>query len=415
MKFFTTLENGKHSVNIWFCFFCALFIFNVLVIVGGFVAKNTDTGFDFLRKVSGYYAKYDKFTLIDSYLERDFIDPGQLSGAQNAMLDNALKAYVAGLDDPYSNYLTKDEAQELNNILHDQVGISGIGAVVEKKDTYVQIDEVIKNGPAYKAGLLPLDRILFIETGSTIDLDTSEAVSRIRGQKGSSVLLTIQRIEKDGNMTGFEVEIVRDNIEIPSVMTDIIDIKGKKIGHFMISSISDSTTSLFLKEFVEVGPLSGMILDLRGNGGGYLEEAIKFLGHFLPKGSIVVATEYQGYEPIEFSSKGRGELAYLPKIILVDQLTASAGEIIAITLQENGVKIVGMDSFGKGTIQTVQELPDGSSLKYTIGKWLSPGGTWVNGTGVIPDEIVQRDMDKYINDGIDNQLEKAEELLEDQL
>jgi carboxyl-terminal processing protease len=157
--------------------------------------------------------------------------------------------------------------------------------------------------------------------------------------------------------------------------------------------------------------MEGMILDLRGNGGGYLEEASKFLGHFLPKGEPTVQSEYQAYESMTFKSDGKGELANLPTVILIDQLTASAGEIIALTLQEQGVPLIGMPSFGKGSIQTFTELPDGSSLKYTVGKRYSPQHVSINGTGVIPNIEIQWDYETYQASGTDNQLEKAKEEL----
>jgi carboxyl-terminal processing protease len=157
--------------------------------------------------------------------------------------------------------------------------------------------------------------------------------------------------------------------------------------------------------------IQGIILDVRGNGGGYLEEAAKFLGHFLPKDEVVVKSEYQAFNPITLISEGRGELATMPTVVLIDQLTASAGEIIALALQEKGVKIIGMPSFGKGSIQSFTELPDGSSLKYTIGKWYSPQGMSIDGTGIIPDIEVVWDFETYQASGIDNQLEKAKEVL----
>ena len=157
--------------------------------------------------------------------------------------------------------------------------------------------------------------------------------------------------------------------------------------------------------------MEGMILDLRGNGGGYLEEASKFLGHFIPKGEMVVKSEYQAFKPITLVSGGRGELANFPMIIIIDQLTASAGEIIALALQERGVQVIGMPSFGKGTIQSFTEFPDGSSLKYTIGKRYSPQGISINGTGIVPNIQVDRDSEKYQSEGRDNQLKKAEEIV----
>ncbi|MDR0860978.1 MAG: hypothetical protein LBO09_08695 [Candidatus Peribacteria bacterium] len=177
--------------------------------------------------------------------------------------------------------------------------------------------------------------------------------------------------------------------------------------------MSDHTTKLFISEFLEMmeDHYDGIILDLRGNGGGYLEEASKFLGHFLPKGEVTVQSEYNAFTSIDLKSTGKGELENIPLVVLVDQLTASAGEIIALTLQERGVPIVGMPTFGKGTIQTFTALDDGSSLKYTVGKWFSPQHVNVNGTGILPDFEIQRDQQLHIDKQIDTQLEKAKEVL----
>jgi carboxyl-terminal processing protease len=139
------------------------------------------------------------------------------------MLDSALRAYVAGLNDPYTSYLSKEENTHLQNALHDESGISGIGAVVEKRDTYIQISEVIKNSPAYKAGLQPLDRIFFIDSGSTQELSTAEAVALIRGEKGTEVNLFIQREGKDGTTKEFFVEVLRDTINLPSVAAKMLE------------------------------------------------------------------------------------------------------------------------------------------------------------------------------------------------
>ncbi|MDR0607144.1 MAG: PDZ domain-containing protein [Candidatus Peribacteria bacterium] len=172
---------------------------------------------------------YSKLNAINQLLLTEYIAPDELSGLQDQMQENALKSYVAGINDPYTNYLTAKENTDLINILKEDTGISGIGAVVEKRDTYVQIEEIIKNGPAYQAGLLPLDRILYIETGSTQDLSTSEAVERIRGAQGTEVNLLIQRQTKTGHLEEFTVKITRDHIELPSVVAKLIEKQGKKV------------------------------------------------------------------------------------------------------------------------------------------------------------------------------------------
>lgn len=196
-------------------------------------------------------------------------------------------------------------------------------------------------------------------------------------------------------------------------MAKSLDLSGHHVGYFAVSSISDQTTKLFIRELLELmhQDLEGLILDLRGNGGGYLEEAVKFLGHFIPKKELLVSSEYYGYKPLFFHSEGRGELSHLPLVVLIDQLTASAGEIIALALQERGVLVIGMPSFGKGSIQTVESFPDHSSLKFTIGDWFSPAHQSVKGSGVVPDIEISRDAELYAKKQQDNQLEKAKSTL----
>ena len=389
----------------------------LLVLIAGMLLGAIITMFQQKKIISHFrtqnQSKFAKFDIVDQLLNQEYIAPDQLKENQDQMLENALRAYVEGINDRYTNYLSKEENDKLNQMLHEDSGIQWIGAVIQKRENYIQIEEIIKNGPAYKAGLLPLDKIFFIDTGSTQDLTTNQAVQLIRGEIGTEVQLFIQRETKDGEITELQLTITREKIEIPSVLATLIEQDGKKIWLFEISSISDHTTKLFLNElvaFMREG-MQGIILDLRGNSGGYLEEASKFLGHFIPKGEITVRSEYQAYESVEFVSKGNGELTNIPTVIIIDQLTASAGEIIALTLQEKGIPIIGMQSLGKGTIQTVTELNDGSSLKYTIGNRLSPNHASINLTGIIPDIEVERNYESYIASGFDNQLETAKQTL----
>lgn len=159
--------------------------------------------------------------------------------------------------------------------------------------------------------------------------------------------------------------------------------------------------------------IEGIILDLRGNGGGFLPVAVEICSHFIPKNKLVVTAKYSSYEDEVYNSKGYGDLQNYPTIILVDEMTASAGEIIAMALQEqNGAKLVGKKTFGKGSIQTLEEFPDGASLKYTIGKRYSPSGKNINHTGVVPDIEVTFDTGLYINQRVDSQLEKAIDIMQ---
>ena len=213
----------------------------------------------------------------------------------------------------------------------------------------------------------------------------------------------------------FRIPITRDDVSIPSVTSEIFKQDWKNLLYLEISIISNQTTALLLEEVKEakelVGNIDWIILDLRWNSWGYLEEAVILLGHFFPRDTLLVKSEYKAYENIDHLSKWRWELGNYPIVILVDQLTASAGEIIAIMFQESGKTIIWMQTFWKWSIQAVQDFKDGSSLKYTIGKWFSPNYINVDKEWITPDVVVERDYEQYQKDWTDNQLETAKEEL----
>jgi len=346
--------------------------------------------------------------LQDNYYETGNIDTGK-------MQDNALKAYVDGLDDPYTIYLDNSTNSWFQQELKGQQDFEGIGAVVSKKDYYVQVEELIKGSPAFKAGLFPLDRIVSIGTGSTKDLTINEAVSKIRGPKWSIVTLTIERINKDNSKEILKKDVIRDKLSIPSVNSKIIKDKGKTFAQITISIIWEETENLLKQEITTIkqNKLDGIIVDLRGNWWGILPISVEIASHFIPKGKLVVSSKYKQLGDESFYSDGLKDLENIPTVVLVDEMTASASEIIALALQEQiGAKIVGTQTFGKGTIQTMYEFNNWSSLKYTIWKRYSPSGKNINKVGITPDVVVDFDLEAYKANGKDSQLDKAISTLE---
>ncbi|HMS91276.1 MAG TPA: S41 family peptidase [Candidatus Absconditabacterales bacterium] len=356
------------------------------------------------------YERFDTVynVLLNSYYNTDKLNTGK-------MLSNALKAYVDAIDDPYTIYMDSEQNSGFLEEIKGSSDFEGIGAVISKKDYYIQIEEVIKGSPAFTAGLKMLDRIVMINTGSTKNLDVNEAVAQIRGPKGTKVKLFIERIAKDGTKEIIEKEITRDKLIIPSVNGKIITgTNNLNIGYINISIIGEETENLLKKTLSEfkTQKIEGIILDLRGNGGGLLPISVQIASHFIPKGKLVVSTKYTTFEDEELFSEGYGDYQNVPMVVLVDGLTASAGEIIALALQEQiGAQLVGTQTFGKGSIQTMDEFDDGASLKYTVGKRYTPNGENIDITGANPDVLIEFDTDKYINDAIDTQLEKAKEVL----
>ena len=405
--------NDKNSHKVYILD-AILFIALWMIIGWGLIIWKQDTILS--KLVERHESKYTKFSAIDEILEREYYDEEILKNSADDMVEWALVGYVGAIDDPHTMYLKEEENTELENNLKDEAGFAGIGAVIEKQGNYVVISEVLKKSPAARAGLLPLDKIYMVEDQTLEDLTAQEAVQLIRGEKWTEVNLFIEREwKKWEESTRFLVTIERDDVSIPSVTSEVIEMDGKNLLYLEVSIISNKTTALLLEEVSEAiasaGKIDGIILDLRGNSWWYLEEAVKLLGHFFPKDTLLVKSRYKAYEDVDHFSKWRWELWNYPIVILVDQLTASAGEIIALKFQEEWKTIIWMQTFWKWSIQAVEDFRDGSSLKYTVWKWYSPNDVNIDKEWITPDIEIERDYEKYKEDWTDNQLEAAKEEL----
>jgi len=359
------------------------------------------------------HTTYQRFDTIYDILQNSYYNTDKLNTWK--MLNNAIKAYVDAIDDPYTIYMDSEQNSGFQEELKWSSDFEGIGAVISKKDYYIQIDEVIKWSPAFNAWLKLLDRILMINTWSTKGLDVNEAVHQIRGPKWSKVLLTIERIYKDGNKELIEKEIIRDKLVIPSVNGKLMTwINGEHLWYINISIIWEETENLLTQTLHELQSkdIKGIILDLRGNWWGILPIAVKIASHFIPKDTLVVSTKYTVFEDEKMLSLGYSYFQNIPIVVLVDWLTASAGEIIALALQQTvGAQLVWTQTFGKWSIQTMNEFPDWTSLKYTVGKRYAPNNTNIDTIWITPDVVIEFDIDAYIKNTYDNQLEKAKETL----
>lgn len=312
---------------------------------------------------------YDAFDELKNkyYLEID--EDEVIHGAINGMFD--------ALGDPYSDYMNKEEASSFNDSLSSS--FQGIGAEIQERNGYIMVVSPIKNSPAEKAGLLPKDIILSVDGESIKGFSASEAVLLIRGEKGSKVTLMIQRGEAEAS----EVVIVRDDIPLETVYGEMGD---DKIAHIQITSFSEDTAKelkTILDEYDKQG-MTGVILDVRQNPGGFLTAAIDISNMFVEKGKPILQVQERGSEPEILYAEG-GPKYSQAVTVLIDEGSASASEILAGALSESaGAKLIGVTSFGKGTVQTVSYLQDGANLKFTTGKWLTANGTWINEKGITP-------------------------------
>lgn len=322
-----------------------------------------------------------------------------------ALLDGLKAGLAQAAGDPYTVYLTAEEAQEFNNQLNGT--FSGIGAELgQDADKNIIIVSPIAGFPAAKAGLRPQDIITEIDGKSTAGMNIAEAVTKIRGPKGTDVTLRILR-NKSEDLT---FTITRADIKIPSVKYEILD---GNIGYLQIIQFNNDTVSLATaaaREFKSKG-VEGVILDLRGNPGGLLDAAVDVSSLWLKKGATVLQEKRGGVVVSTWYANGNDILRGVPTAVLINEGSASASEIVAGALKDNkAATIIGAKSFGKGSVQQMKALSGGGELKVTIARWYRPNGENIDGKGVSPDKEVKMTEEDYKN-GRDPQKDAAVEFI----
>lgn len=320
------------------------------------------------QEFTKFYDAYDQMK--NNYFEE--ID-------EKLVLDGAINGMIEALGDPYSDYLNEEEARQLNENISSS--FEGIGAEIQEQDGYISVVSPIKKSPAEKAGVLPKDMITAVDGKSIQGMSSSEAVLLIRGEKGTPVTLTITR---NGVDEPIDVEIVRDVIPIETVYSEMDD---EGIGHVHITSFSAGTYDELLDvlDEMEKDDLKGLVIDVRQNPGGILESAMQISDLFVEKGKYLF--QYQGKDgKADVYPATDGRKVKVPVVVVIDDGSASASEILAGALSESAdIPLVGITTFGKGTVQSPENLPDGSNLKLTTAKWLTPDGNWIHKKGIKPD------------------------------
>ena len=341
-------------------------------------------------------------------VQKNYVRPEEFNVQKAA--EGAISGMLKSLGDPYTVFFNKGDAKKF---LDDVSGsFEGVGMEVGIKNNQIQVVSPLEGTPAKKAGLLPGDKILKINDKITVDLTVEEAVSLIRGPKGTEVTLSIFR---EGWNMAKDFKITRAVIEIPSLKLEFKEVDGKKeIVYIKLYQFSGATLSEFSKAANEISGTQArkIILDLRSNPGGYLEVAQELAGWFLKKGQTVVIEDFNNkQEKTTYKAQGNEKFAEYPIVILINQGSASASEILAAALRDNrGVKLIGEKSYGKGSVQQMISLSEGSELKITIADWLTPKGERITGKGLEPDikiEITEKDYQEEK----DPQLDKAIEIV----
>ncbi len=354
------------------------------------------------RKTDPKDVNLDIFWEVWHLMEGNYLNPENLETKEQVY--GATKGLVDSLDDPYSVFMTPDEMAEFEESMSGE--FQGIGAEIDKRDNQIVVVSPLKGSPAESAGLKTRDIIFKVNDEPTFGMSIEEVVTKIRGPKGEKVVLTIIRKEE---RKPIEISIVRDNIILPTLEWKMED---GDIAHVAMYQFGNNAVKDFKKAVPEILLKSpkGIIMDFRGNGGGLLDACIKILSEFIDN-QVVVKTKGRKFgDTGDLVSARDGAFLDVPLVVLVNEGSASASEIFAGAIQdhERGV-ILGRKTFGKGSVQNVIPLSNGSSLKVTVAEWLTPDGRSIHKNGITPDEIVEDEVDPETE--FDPMLERALQLI----
>jgi carboxyl-terminal processing protease len=363
------------------------------------------------NKESELTAKYDFGTFWKVWeLTQRHISYGTASSTPDQeKIYGAIKGLVASLDDPYSEFMPPERSEQFEEELSGS--LEGIGVVVGIRENALTAISPLKDSPADKAGVRAGDIIFKIDGVESVSLSVTEAVKKIKGPKGTKVVLTLIR---EGKKEPVEVSIVRDVIKVPTLETSVLPGGVFVIKLYEFNAVSTNLFAEAMKEFYQKD-YKKLVLDLRNNPGGYLGAAVDMASYFLPSGKVIVTEDYGlKKQPLIHRSKGLGLFDKKKKMaVLVNGGSASASEILAGALQDYGIAtLVGEKSFGKGSVQELIPITDDTSLKLTIARWTTPNGHQINHEGLTPTfviKITEEDFEK----GKDPQMDKAVQFLKE--
>lgn len=356
---------------------------------------------------------FSMFWTVWDKLGQEYVDKKALDSKK--MIEGAISGMVSSLGDPYTVYLPATQNKDAKADLAGEFG--GVGIQLGYKNNVLTVVAPVPDTPAERAGIKAGDLILHIkDLEKKIDLDTDKmaivtAVGYIRGKKGTTVSLTLAR---DGVNAPINLDLVRDTIVDKSVTLKIID---EKIAHLRLSKFGDRTPQEWQEAIAKIGDMP-IVLDLRNNPGGYLEGSVYIASEFLSQGRLVVVQQAGDGSRLEHKVLRKGNLLKNKLVVLVNEGSASAAEILSGALKDHArAKIVGVKTFGKGSVQSPEDFPDGSGIHVTVARWLRPNGEWIDKKGIEPDVKIEAEKideskprDTAAEEQNDLQLKKAIEL-----
>lgn len=398
---FTCKSSGNKGAQFGFFEVVALMSISILfgVVIGAILAYG-----------KGVFNTHDVTTfekeLLSSY--NRILDEYYGNVSEDDLMNAAIGGMIGVLDDPYSSYLDSKQTVEFNEKVDGNY--VGIGVTLAIGDNGIYVYEVLKNSPAEKAGIMVNDVFVKIDDNDVSSLDISKLGEYTKGKSGTKVKITVNRNDEE-----IDLDVIRSVVEVDSVKSRIIEKENTKIGYIFIDIFASNVYGQFNSsiKFLENEGIDSLIIDVRDNPGGHLSQAKKILSLFFDKKTVLY--QLQTKDKVEKVYSTSNKKRNYDIVILINSSSASAAEILASSFQDNykGVTLVGTKSYGKGTVQQEIILSTGSSMKYTIEKWLTAKGHTIEGRGVIPDEEVEQSLLYYITptDENDAQLQRAIEIL----
>lgn len=349
------------------------------------------------------YRELDKFVEVYDTLLNNYY--GEIN--KEELVDEAIKGMVTSVGDDYTNYVGAEGTNDFDELVSGVY--EGVGCTIKPSEKGVIVFEVFEDSPAFNGGLMPGDIIIKLDGKDATKMDTEEVSSYIKNSKTNKVKLVVLRNDEE-----LEISLTRARVETPVVTSNMYEKNGKKIGYLKISIFSSVADKQFEKKLIELEEdgIDSLVIDVRDNNGGYLTTVTDIASLLLPKGKIIYQVEKGDKKDIA-KDKTITSRNY-PIAILTNGSSASASEILASVIKESyGGYVVGTKTYGKGTVQQTKKLTDGSMIKYTIEKWLTPDGNWIDEVGLEPTHEIILTED-YYNESIaenDSQLQKALELV----
>ncbi len=353
---------------------------------------------------------FSLFWKVWDLVKKKHIDSNKLNAQK--MVYGAINGMLKATGDPYTNFFNPQESRDFSQDIAGS--FEGIGAELGVKNKILTVIAPLDNSPAQKAGLMTGDKIIKVNNKIVSDLSIDQAVDLIRGEKGTIVKLTIIR---KGEEKTKEIAITRDVIELKSVTVNLKKFQKNRIAYVRITQFSENTDQEFDVAMSKIitAKSKGIILDLRNNPGGLLNKAVAIASRMIPAGKVVVSEEDSNGKIQSLNTLGGDKLSSIPMVVLINEGSASAAEILSGALRDDrGVILIGKTSFGKGSVQQLINLSGGSSIKITIAKWLTPKGNYIMKKGIKPDIKVNMTLDDYKNKR-DPQLKKALEVIENKI